>query len=172
MVITGQTAPSLMSWKGEINFRAMQQCRGRSHFGFQNPFAMNGRCGPPLCPSGRDNTSQIDQSHTGGKSKWSCRWRPLPSNHDASLNRCEFWCRKDTCTSDGFDGEEGFQMARVLGARLAAGGHVGCSARTHGLYVGSAFKAPVAQLDRVLPSEGRGHRFESCRVRQTNQHMT
>lgn len=26
--------------------------------------------------------------------------------------------------------------------------------------------APVAQLDRVLPSEGRGHRFESCRVRQ------
>jgi hypothetical protein len=29
-------------------------------------------------------------------------------------------------------------------------------------------KAPVAQLDRALPSEGRGHRFESCRVRQTN----
>ena len=26
--------------------------------------------------------------------------------------------------------------------------------------------APVAQLDRALPSEGRGHRFESCRVRQ------
>ena len=29
-----------------------------------------------------------------------------------------------------------------------------------------AFSAPVAQLDRALPSEGRGHRFESCRVRQ------
>src|SRR5205814_10132033 len=28
------------------------------------------------------------------------------------------------------------------------------------------FSAPVAQLDRALPSEGRGHRFESCRVRQ------
>ena len=27
-------------------------------------------------------------------------------------------------------------------------------------------RAPVAQLDRALPSEGRGHRFESCRVRQ------
>ena len=27
-------------------------------------------------------------------------------------------------------------------------------------------QAPVAQLDRALPSEGRGHRFESCRVRQ------
>jgi hypothetical protein len=25
--------------------------------------------------------------------------------------------------------------------------------------------APVAQLDRALPSEGRGHTFESCRVR-------
>ncbi len=32
--------------------------------------------------------------------------------------------------------------------------------------------APVAQLDRVLPSEGRGHRFESCRVRQQNQGLT
>src|SRR3990172_11667965 len=26
--------------------------------------------------------------------------------------------------------------------------------------------APVAQLDRVLPSEGRGRTFESCRARQ------
>jgi hypothetical protein len=26
-------------------------------------------------------------------------------------------------------------------------------------------QAPVAQLDRALPSEGRGHRFESYRVR-------
>ena len=26
-------------------------------------------------------------------------------------------------------------------------------------------RAPVAQLDRVLPSEGRGHTFESCRAR-------
>jgi hypothetical protein len=30
-------------------------------------------------------------------------------------------------------------------------------------------EAPVAQLDRALPSEGRGHRFESCRARQSNQ---
>ena len=27
-------------------------------------------------------------------------------------------------------------------------------------------QAPVAQLDRALPSEGRGHTFESCRVHQ------
>src|ERR1700677_2792110 len=28
-------------------------------------------------------------------------------------------------------------------------------------------QAPVAQLDRALPSEGRGHRFESCRARHS-----
>ena len=28
-------------------------------------------------------------------------------------------------------------------------------------------RAPVAQLDRALASEARGHRFESCRVRQS-----
>jgi hypothetical protein len=31
----------------------------------------------------------------------------------------------------------------------------------------SSTVAPVAQLDRALPSEGKGHTFESCRVRQT-----
>ncbi len=30
-------------------------------------------------------------------------------------------------------------------------------------------QAPVAQLDRALPSEGKGHTFESCRVRQLLQ---
>ena len=30
-------------------------------------------------------------------------------------------------------------------------------------------QAPVAQLDRALPSEGKGHTFESCRVRQSFQ---
>lgn len=29
--------------------------------------------------------------------------------------------------------------------------------------------APVAQLDRALPSEGKGRTFESCRVRQIFQ---
>jgi hypothetical protein len=33
-------------------------------------------------------------------------------------------------------------------------------------YMSARGRAPVAQLDRVLPSEGRGHTFESCRVRQ------
>src|SRR5205085_7424227 len=40
-----------------------------------------------------------------------------------------------------------------------------CRKGPHALYQMSR-DAPVAQLDRVLPSEGRGHRFESCRVRQ------
>ena len=34
----------------------------------------------------------------------------------------------------------------------------------------SARNAPVAQLDRALPSEGKGHTFESCRVRQSSWH--
>src|ERR1017187_2123216 len=43
--------------------------------------------------------------------------------------------------------------------------------RWHALALGSPGAAPVAQLDRVLPSEGRGHRFESCRVRQYHFEM-
>ena len=31
--------------------------------------------------------------------------------------------------------------------------------------------APVAQLDRALPSEGRGHRFESCRARHSSTEL-
>src|ERR1700694_4986885 len=31
--------------------------------------------------------------------------------------------------------------------------------------------APVAQLDRALPSEGKGHTFESCRVRQSVRYI-
>ena len=31
----------------------------------------------------------------------------------------------------------------------------------------SSLTAPVAQLDRALPSEGKGHTFESCRVRHS-----
>jgi hypothetical protein len=33
-------------------------------------------------------------------------------------------------------------------------------------------QAPVAQLDRVSPSEGEGHRFESCRVRQPSKNIS
>jgi hypothetical protein len=32
-------------------------------------------------------------------------------------------------------------------------------------------KAPVAQLDRALPSEGKGHTFESCRVRHFGSYL-
>lgn len=33
----------------------------------------------------------------------------------------------------------------------------------------ASYSAPVAQLDRVPPSEGGGHRFKSCRARQLFQ---
>jgi hypothetical protein len=42
---------------------------------------------------------------------------------------------------------------------IAAAAH--CGRRDCGYAV--AAQAPVAQLDRALPSEGRGHTFESCR---------
>ena len=35
----------------------------------------------------------------------------------------------------------------------------------HHIFGGNAADAPVAQLDRVLDSDSKGHRFESCRVR-------
>ena len=41
-------------------------------------------------------------------------------------------------------------------------GHCRCAANRLKL----RSQAPVAQLDRALPSEGKGHTFESCRVRQ------
>ena len=54
-----------------------------------------------------------------------------------------------------------FQPIETGGSGRGAGGLAGplLSAARRG-------QAPVAQLDRALPSEGRGHRFESCRVRQ------
>ena len=36
----------------------------------------------------------------------------------------------------------------------------------------TAQDAPVAQLDRALPSEGRGQRFESSRVRQISSDLS
>ena len=45
---------------------------------------------------------------------------------------------------------------------------------THQVDMGmmSPAQASVAQLDRVLPSEGRGRGFESRRVHHTNQWVT
>ena len=43
---------------------------------------------------------------------------------------------------------------------------VGVICRAAANAVSSAPAAPVAQLDRALPSEGRGQGFESLRVRQ------
>src|SRR5262245_25456001 len=37
--------------------------------------------------------------------------------------------------------------------------------RSSGAHVESRPDAPVAQLDRVLVSEAKGHRFDSCRAR-------
>gem|GEM_PF-4510834 len=38
--------------------------------------------------------------------------------------------------------------------------------RTYNIPAHFALSAPVAQLDRVLASEAKGHRFKSCQARQ------
>jgi hypothetical protein len=68
-----------------------------------------------------------------------------PSGSTTPKPRSTFWSRRSNSATS-------FSPERACGA----GGLT--LYRPHG--------APVAQLDRVLPSEGRGHRFESCRVRQ------
>ncbi len=40
---------------------------------------------------------------------------------------------------------------------------------SHQLLVATAYIAPVAQMDRVLPSEGRGREFESRQARHLFQ---
>lgn len=47
---------------------------------------------------------------------------------------------------------------------------VACPGRASGL-VFRERHAPVAQLDRVPPSEGGGHRFESCRARHLSPNL-
>src|ERR1700704_6943602 len=51
----------------------------------------------------------------------------------------------------------------VIGSSLGMRYSPHCRAGTDRLM--TCFSAPVAQLDRALPSEGRGHKFESCRAR-------
>jgi hypothetical protein len=60
------------------------------------------------------------------------------------------------------------QLPVEAGRRIGyeAASRLAISVRRQSRNVRSGFgPAPVAQLDRALPSEGRGHRFESCRVR-------
>src|SRR5258707_9288819 len=57
----------------------------------------------------------------------------------------------------------GFERVTVAGGALLPPRRARCRRPPNRLHHGHA---PVAQLDRALPSEGKGHTFESCRVRQ------
>jgi hypothetical protein len=66
------------------------------------------------------------------------------------------------CSTCG--GLENAAKLGLIGGRMAfyhPRGHCRCAANRLKL----PSQAPVAQLDRALPSEGKGHTFESCRVR-------
>src|SRR5680860_764225 len=79
------------------------------------------------------------------KSRFAARSRPQPFPHLRML-ACSPW-RKYRLYMDSIAGASG----RALLKRAPL--------------ITFPCQAPVAQLDRALPSEGRGHRFESCRVR-------
>ena len=55
---------------------------------------------------------------------------------------------------------------RLVITKNCAVNSVNSSCINRGDSVYSTAHAPVAQLDRALPSGGRGHRFESCRAYQ------
>ena len=59
----------------------------------------------------------------------------------------------------------------VYSSGLASGGAqcMSCGYLSTNLNFADMKNAPVAQLDRALPSEGRGQRFESSRVRHSYQ---
>jgi hypothetical protein len=68
------------------------------------------------------------------------------------------------------------ERSRISGASLRAAprpGNAHCRLRRHPLFKPqSCVIAPVAQLDRALPSEGKGQRFESSRARQQINYLT
>ena len=74
----------------------------------------------------------------------------------------DFWRR----CRHGENGAQSFEFGRIIPGETAAAstsGHPHCISTQLSLVSGPA-KAPIAQLDRVLPSEGRGRTFESCWV--------
>ena len=58
-------------------------------------------------------------------------------------------------------------LINTLRSTTGGGAHSDCGRAKPRIM--SAPLAPVAQLDRALPSEGKGHTFESCRARQPFQ---
>ena len=77
---------------------------------------------------------------------------------DSLMHAC--WNKMGTQSSEGCSGRSA-PIKRVFGAKS---GTVFSGGSRRALLSAPPRHAPVAQLDRALPSEGRGHRFESCRV--------
>ena len=77
---------------------------------------------------------------------------------DSLMHSC--WNKMGTQSSGGCSGRSA-PIKRVFGAKS---GTVFSGGSRRALLSAPPRHAPVAQLDRALPSEGRGHRFESCRV--------
>ena len=77
----------------------------------------------------------------------------------------DFWRR----CRHGENVAQSFEFGRIIPGQTAAAsasGHPHCISTQLSL-VSAPGLAPIAQLDRVLPSEGRGRTFESCWVRHS-----
>src|SRR6185312_13510642 len=91
-------------------------------------------------------------------SPWVGRYQP-----NSSGRICLTWVSPERTTIMEGDFRRSLQPWRLRTIRgpLRTRGH--CRHRANRLNDGP--QAPVAQLDRALPSEGKGHTFESCRAR-------
>src|SRR5262249_18004058 len=65
--------------------------------------------------------------------------------------------------------DDGMFPGKLRSLRSVRQGWPRCRSRSVSIFRG---QAPVAQLDRALPSEGRGQGFESLRARQQSQDLT
>jgi hypothetical protein len=89
----------------------------------------------------------------------------LPSSASASARAIA--SRNAARADDGSDAVLTlYSLTTKSACQPALPGSAAASLRANRRHVVTAHRTPVAQLDRALPSEGRGHKFESCRARQ------
>ena len=102
--------------------------------------------------------SRCFHGEIGDRPRRPCRRTPLPAGNLFRLTPVDpaaFVGRDETAMSSPIGGKNGRQEGSLPRRPELSCGHRG----------------PVAQLDRALPSEGRGHEFESRRVRQRTSYM-
>ena len=125
------------------------------------------RCGA-ACPASCNNYStRGPRQSLGIGARGDCGTPHHAPAHRHSLSRPKAGWRRDRHEMARGSGEPGARPRKRWAPRCAP---PDCSPAADQLQTPMRdkvpVKAPVAQLDRALPSEGKGRTFESCRVRQ------